>query len=74
MSTYRPQVKNSDPFVKAPANHIYSYEKTTMVRIPITTRDALQQLSKDRDLEESLGQLITVLQREATKALTNETI
>jgi len=61
--------KNPNPFTKAPANHIYSYEKTTMVRIPTKTRDALKQLAVDRDLEESLGQLITVLQRQATQAL-----
>ena len=61
--------KNPNPFVKAPANHIYSYEKTTMVRIPTATRDALKELSTTRGLEESLGQLITVLQRQATEAI-----
>lgn len=53
--------------------HIYSYEKTCMVRIPTKTRDALQELIKTRDLEESLGQLITILQRQATKELENDT-
>ena len=72
--SYNPQVKNPNPFTKAPANHIYSYEKTSMVRIPTKTRDALKELSKARGLEESLGQLITILQRQATQALQPEPI
>ena len=43
---------------------------TTMVRIPTTTKVALQELIATRDLDESLGQLITILQRQETKATT----
>lgn len=61
-----------EPFQKAPANYVYSYEKTSMVRIPTKTREALKELAIARDLEESLGQLITILQREATKEQASE--
>lgn len=64
---------------KAPPNHVYSYEKTTMVRIPTDTKKGLQELAILRCNEESLGQLITTLYRQEldsinTPALTSEEV
>ena len=50
---------------------IKAYEKTSVVRIPTKTKDALQEIIAYRDLAESLGQIITVLQRQATEELKN---